>query len=198
MAQPIGAFSSQIDRAWGAGASVHYRLPRLPLLGARADAAWLNYGNEHQRVPLSPTINRVDVDMNTANDIALITVGPELAVPRGPVRPYAFAFAGYSYFYTQSSVGGDNEGGAFASSTNYHDGGMASGWGGGLRVPLGVRSVNVAIDAGARITRNGTRSYLRRGDIIDLPDGSLLLNPRTTTADFWQYQIAVSFAPRAR
>ena len=199
MAAPTGDFAAQIDRAWGVGGTVRYRFPRARAVGVRSDFAWLNYGNERQTVPLSPTINRVLVDMNTANDIAVFTVGPELAVSSGPVRPYLFGFAGYSYFYTETSVGDENnDASAFARSTNYDDGGFAAGWGGGLRVPFIVRSAEIAVDAGGRMVRNGVRSYLRRGDIVDQPDGSFLVNPRTTAADFVQFHLAVSIAPRFR
>jgi len=199
MAQPVGDFATQIDRAWGIGGTVRYRLPRARAVGIRGDLAWLNYGNERQTVPLSPTINRVNVDMNTANDIAVFSLGPEFSIPRGPVRPYVFGFAGYSYFYTETSVGDDsNDGSAFAQSTNYDDGGFSAGWGGGVRVPFVVRAAEIAIDAGGRMTRNGVRSYLRRGDIVDQPNGTFTVNPRTTTADFVQFHLAVSVAPRFR
>lgn len=198
LAQPIGEFANQIDRAWGIGGTVRYHFSHIPVLGLRGDAAVLNYGNERKRVPLSATINRVFVDMNTANNIGVFSAGPELMVASGPIRPYAFATGGFSYFFTETSVGDDNSGGDFASSTNYHDAGWATGLGGGVRVPLAVRSVDMAIDAGARLTRNGTRTYLRRGDIVDQPDGSLLVTPRRTPADFWQYHVALSFSPRFR
>jgi hypothetical protein len=199
MAVPVGAFASQIDRAWGVGGTVRYQLPHARALRLRADLTWLNYGNERQTVPLSSTINRVLVDMNTANDVAVFSAGPELSMPTGPVRPYAFGFAGYSYFYTQTSVGDDgNDGSAFARSTNYDDGGFAAGWGGGVRVPIVLRSAEIALDAGGRMTRNGVRSYLRRGDIVDQPDGTFVVNPRTTPADFVQFHIALSIAPKFR
>ena len=198
MAQPVGDFAMQVDRAWGVGGSVKYRLPRAAAIALRGDAAWLNYGNERKSVPLSTSINRVFVDMNTANNIAVFSAGPELSMPKGPVRPYAFAFAGYSYFYTSTSVGDDDGGSSFAQSTNYDDGGFASGWGGGVRMPIVLRSAEVAVDLGGRMTRNGVRSYLRRGDIIDQPNGSFSVSPRTTAADFWQYHVGISIAPRFR
>jgi hypothetical protein len=198
MAQPIGEFRTQIDRAWGMGGSVRHHFKWFKPLGVRGDLTWLNYGNERKRVPISPTINRVLVDMRTQNNIALISGGPELMVPVGPIRPYVYAFAGYSYFYTESSANDDDYGGTFASSTNFDDGGLATGWGGGLRIPVAFRTVEAALDVGGRLTRNGTRTYLRHGDIIDQPDGSLVFNPRTTVADFWQYHLGVSFSPRRR
>ena len=198
MAQPIGVFNTNVDRAWGLGGSVRFHPRGSFPLGARADLGWLNYGNERKTVPISPALNRVLVDMNTTNNIAVATVGPELMLMRGPLRPYAFAFAGYSYFYTESSAGDDNDGGSFASTTNFDDGGLALGYGGGLRIPLEFRSVEAALDLGTKLTRNGTRAYLRRGDIIDQPDGSLRFNDRRTTADFWQYHVGLSFSPRLK
>lgn len=198
MAQPRGDFANAIDRAWGVGGSVRYHFGNAPGLGLRADAAFLNYGNERKRVPLSSTINRVFVDMNTANNIAVFGLGPELMVPSGPVRPYAFVLGGFSYFFTETSVGDDNAVGDFATSTNFDDVGWATAAGAGMRFPLALRSVELAIDAGARLTHNGTRSYLRRGDIVDQPDGTLLISPRRTAADFWQYHVALSFSPRLR
>lgn len=198
VARPIGDFRTNVKDAWGIGAAVRHHFRRFRPLGLRGDVAFLNYGNERKRVPLSPSINRVLVDMTTSNNIAIFSGGPELTLTSGPIHPYAYGFAGYSYFYTESSVGSDDNGDAFARSTNFGDGGLATGWGGGVRVPLRVRRADIAIDAGARRTINGTRNYLRRGDIRDQPDGSMQFNSRTTDADFWQFQLGASLSFRNR
>ena len=195
-AQPVGDFRANVNAAWGVGASVRHHFSWLQALGVRADVAILNYGTEHRRVPLSQSVNRVIVDMRTTNNIVVASMGPELMVPRGPVRPYVFGFVGYSYFYTQSSAGDDNSGGSFASTTNFDDGGLATGFGGGVRIPLHTRRVRMAIDGGAHLTRSGMRTYLRRGDVLDQPDGTLQFNSRTTIVDFWQYHLGVSFSQR--
>jgi hypothetical protein len=198
MANPIGDFKTQVDRAWGFGGSVRHHFGWFAPLGVRGDFSFLNYGNERKRVPLSSTVNRVMVDMRTTNNIGVLSLGPELMVPSGPLRPYVYGFAGVSYFYTQSSADDDNGGGSFASTTNFSDAGWTTGWGAGLRIPLQTRRVEVAIDGGARLTRNGVRQYLLRGDIQDQPDGSLVFTPRMTTADFWQFHLGASFTPRRR
>jgi hypothetical protein len=198
MARPIGGLRTNVDAAWGVGAAVRHHFRWFEPLGLRGDVALLNYGSERQRVPVSSTINRVLVDMTTRNNIAVVSIGPELMLQRGPIQPYLYGFAGYSYFYTETAVGSDGDGEAFASSTNFDDGGLATGWGGGVSIPLRLRSVRLAIDAGGRRTSNGTRNYLRRGDIVDQPDGSLQFNPRTTDADFWQFHLGASFSFRKR
>jgi hypothetical protein len=190
--QPVHEFADNIDNAFGVGASIRHHFSWFRPLGLRGDFAMLNYGNERQRVPLSSSVNRVNVEMNTSNNILVVGGGPELAVMRGPVRPYVHGFVGYSYFFTESSAGDDDGGGTFARSTNFSDGGLATGGGAGMRLPLRARSTEISIDGGARYTRNGVRTYLRRGDVIDLPDGSLDFTPRTTQADFWTYYLGVS------
>lgn len=198
MAQPVGEFRTNVERAWGAGVAARYRFGWFPMLALRGDAGFLNYGNERKRVPLSNTLNRVMVEQNTMNNIALFTAGPELAVQSGLLRPYVYGFGGWSHFYTESSANDDDAGYEIASSVNFSDGGGAAGWGGGLRIPFSTGRTAVAFDAGARFTRNWTRSYLRPGDIQDLADGSLLFTERRTRADFWQYHVGVSFSPRRR
>jgi hypothetical protein len=197
-AQPVGALRTNVRDAWGMTLAGGYRFGWSDALGIRADVGFLNYGNERKRVPLSPTLNRVVVDMTTSNNIFLATAGPMVAVPRGPIRPYAFAFAGYSYFYTESSVADADHSDSFASTTNFSDGGLALGWGAGVTIPMAVRRASIALDLGARRTANGERRYLRRGDIQDQPDGSLVLNSRITDADFWQFHVGASFAIRNR
>src|SRR5688572_19070950 len=120
MALPVHEFRTNVNRAWGFGTSVRYSFPWFEALGIRGDLSYLNYGNESKRVPLSSTVNRVTVDMRTTNNIMVFSAGPELMVPRGPIRPYVYGFAGFSYFFTESSANGDDEwDGSFARSTNF-------------------------------------------------------------------------------
>jgi len=192
VAQPVREFADNIDVAFGVGSSVRHHFSWFRPLGLRGDFAIMNYGNERQDVPLSSTVNRVTVEMNTSNNVLLAGGGPELAVMRGPVRPYVHGFLGYSYFFTESSAGYENGGGTFARSTNFSDGGFATGGGAGVRMPLRARSTEISIDGGARFMRNGVRSYLSEGDVIDRADGTLDFTPRTTNADFWVYYLGIS------
>jgi hypothetical protein len=197
-AQPVGGFRTNVDAAWGVGLGARYHFGPLELLGLRGDFTYLTYGNENKRVPLSPTVNRVLVDMTTSNNIVVASAGPELMLTRGPINPYVYGFGGYSWFFTESSVGDDGDGSAFASSTNFSDGGFATGWGGGVSIPLRMRTALISIDAGVRRTFNGPRTYLKRGDIVDQADGSLQFNARNTDGDFLQYHLGVSLGFRRR
>jgi hypothetical protein len=48
------------------------------------------------------------------------------------------------------------------------------------------------LDLGADYHHNGTASYLREGDIVDQPDGSIVIYPRRTEANLWSFRLGVS------
>jgi hypothetical protein len=167
------------------------------VLGLRLEGGFLNYGHEHKRVPLSTTIGgRIQVDLNTNNNIALFGVGPQLMVPRGPVRPYLHGTGGLAYFFTESSVDGSDNTFSFAQTTNQHDFAFAYGGGAGVMIPLPVRKTLVSIDLGARYLNTGSVTYLKEGGIRDNPDGTITLFPSKSKATMMTYRLGVSFGIR--
>lgn len=198
VAQPTGEFGDYVNAGVGFGVGAHYAFDRAKILSLRADLGFLVYGNERFEVPLSPTLPRIRVDVNTTNSIFMYSAGPQLMAPSGPVRPYVHGFVGGAYFSTSSSISGTqdwDEGGHF-STQHYGDGVLSWGGAGGLLIPLAVRRNPVAIDLGARYVRNGRTRYLREGSITDNPDGSLSFTPIESQTDMWVYRIGVSVGVR--
>jgi hypothetical protein len=196
-AQPQGQFSNYVDQGWGGG--IHYllRVDRDGWLGLRADASVVNYGHERQRVLLSPTVGgRITLDLTTDNNIAFVGAGPQIGLPTGTIRPYANGFAGVSYIFTTSSVGGTSSGEDFASSTNFDDASFAYGGGAGLYIPVSVRSNPVSLDLGVTYRHNGVAEYLRHGDITDNPDGSITLHPVRSETNLLTFHLGVSVGLR--
>ena len=59
----------------------------------------------------------------------------------------------------------------------------AFGFGGGLRIPVGRKNSDFAIDLGAKYFDGGEAEYLTKGDIVDNPDGTITLtNPNAVAA----------------
>ena len=193
--EPVEAFARNVGYGLGVSFAAGYSIPAFDALGVRTELSHHWYGWESKRVQLSPTANRVFVDMNTTNNVFVWTIGPELAVRRGPLQPYALWQVGFSNFYTSSSVEDENTGSAFASSTNMDDYGLSVEYGGGLRISTYMKGrTRTSIDVGGRMTLNGTRNYLRSGDITDNPDGSLTFNTRRTRANFFQFTLGLAFS----
>lgn len=194
IARTQGEFSDYVDG--GLGADLHYihKLDRDGWLALRADLGFAVYGHERMRVPLSPTIGgRILVDVNTSNNIAWIGVGPQIGAPNGNLRPYANAYAGYSYLSTTSTVEGtyyDDE--PIASTTNFDDWTFSYGAGAGVYVPLRRGPAPVSMDLGVRYHNNGEAEYLREGDIEDNGDGTITVYPVRSDTDLLTFHIGIS------
>ena len=191
VAQPIGAFNDFIGAGYGLTGGFVWNFDRDRVFGIRAEGGFVQYGNERTGACL---VNcRVEVDVNTSNDIVFAGIGPQISVPAGPLRPYLNATAGFSYFFTHSSISGDNgyENDVF-DTTNHDDGVFALTGGGGFLIPLSMRRTPVLLDIGATFHRNGEATYLRKGSITDNPDGSITINPIRSEANFITYRIGVS------
>ena len=190
---PRGAFRDNVRQGFGADAFFRWNFDRRGILSLRTDAGFLGYGRETKRVPLSGTIGgRILVDLTTSNSIVHAGIGPQLSAPDGPFRPYVNGGIGFSYFFTQSSVeGSSNNNESFASTTNYDDVTLSLTSGAGVLIPVGLRG-DVALDLGVQYQNNGQVSYLRKGGIVDLPNGGIQLNPIQSEANLLTFRVGVS------
>ena len=194
VSQPLGEFNDYIDEGFGVTGGFVWNLDRDRVFGIRIEGGFLQYDSETKRACLSSTIGcRIRVDVNTNNNIVFGGIGPQLTVPAGPIRPYLNATAGFAYFFTESSVEGiDDTQGDFLNTTNQDDAVFAMTAGGGILIPLSMRRTPILLDLGARFHRNGEVTYLRKGSIVDNPDGSITVNPIRSEANFISYRLGVS------
>ena len=180
--RPAGDFANNIGFGYGANAAYLYALDRHGILSLRADLGFVDYGNESKRVPLSSTVGgRIQVKVSTRNYIVPVSVGPQLTWPSGDIRPYVNAGFGGQFFYTQSSIDGNNDSYSGLSTTNQHDQTHAWILGGGVYVPIHSSKVNMMLDAGVQYFAGGRAQYLRPGSIVDLPNAQIQINPLEST-----------------
>lgn len=186
---PQGEFGRAVGTGFGANFQVVAGLEPSNTLAFRFDAGYVNYGSEQYTFygagwgPVGPNIR-------TTNNIATFGVGPQLQVSEGPIRPYINGFVGMGYFFTQSTA---NDGWYdFARTLNYDDWAFGYGLGGGLAVNLGPGSpVSLLFDVQYR--RHDDVQYLREGSIVDDGFGGVIVNPIVSNADFWNFQMGVSW-----
>ncbi len=192
LARPVGEFQNFVD--WGGGIDLYGVInpSRRGPLGIRIDGSFLVYGHETMRQPLSNTIRRVTVDVDTDNLIGSLGVGPQLTLGQGALRPYVYGTVGFSYFATVSSAKGTADAGAFASSTNYDDVTAALTAGGGLLLRLSHGKHPVSLDLSAQKTYHGETTYLREGSLLDNPDGSISFIPIRSEANLLTFRVGVA------
>jgi len=187
-ASPQDEFRNNVKQGFGFDINAHYKLDRQGILSIGGELGYIGYGRETNRVPLSTTIGgRILVDVTTSNNIFWLGLGPQLIAPSGPVRPYVNATAGFAAFWTESSVEGSQDEDDFAKTTNYNDATFAWTGGAGIVIPMG-RTRTTGLDIGLRYHGNGNVQYLRRGDVIDLPNGDveLRVNEGETPMLMWR------------
>jgi len=195
--QPKGDYGRNIGAAFGGGGALLYRLDQPGLLSLRFDVSGIAYGHEKKQVPLSESIGgRVLVNATTTNSLLMLSLGPEVALPRGPVRPYLNTGLSRLFFRTTSAVKGiDSSEGDIAHTTNYSDSVNAWFVGGGIRVPFGGKPAfqSLSFDLGLRYYAGGVASYLREGSIQDNPDGSISITALTSRTPQMVYLVGVRF-----
>ena len=193
---PRGELADNVSFAGGIGGSYLLRFGPSGEVSIRADLGYMVYGHEKYRTTLGGgPLGLISVDVVTTNNIALGGLGLQVGAPGRSIRPYVNAMGGFSYFFTESSVEGTNNSEAFASSTNYDDGGFAWAAGGGLYIPVSRKRAVVNIDLGVRWLDNGKRDYLR-DDGITFEDDEVQFNPVRTEAKGIVFSLGVGIGFR--
>lgn len=197
-AQPVSQFSQNVRRGFGGGGHFMLGLDRARILGLRVDADFINYGNESQYFVLSSAFRRINVEEKTSNNIFVASVGPQISVPGGPIRPYVNGGIGLAYFYTQTSLKGTDpyteEQVDLAQSTNYSDNSLAYTGAAGVYIPLPVIAQSASLDIGARYNAIGRTRYLTKGDIMNDPNdpNGIIITPRESEARFVTYHLGIA------
>ncbi len=193
VAVPVGEFAENVGTGFGLGGFGRWVLDEQGVASLRADLGFLNYGRETIQICIT-TPCRVTGELTTSNNIVYGGLGPELAVGgQGALRLYVNGSIGFAYFATTSSVEGQNNvGDPFASHTICDAATFAWMTGGGLQIRVSSGGNPISLDFGARYHGNGEAEYLRKGDIEDLPDGSIRLNPQRSATNLWTIRVGVS------
>lgn len=190
-ASPIGEFGELVDAGFGGQLALRARLgDRSPLL-LRVDGGLMVYGHERRAVCFPVPIGcRIGADLTTTNAVGYMGVGPEVEIP-GQLRPYVYGTVGFAYFATTSSLDEYDGSDGYFRTRNYSDLVASGRLGGGLRLRFGGPGT-AALDLGVEYHRNGVAEYLRKGDILDHPDGSITLFPNRTEANFMTFRLGLA------
>ena len=192
-ADPVGELGAYFDAGGGLQFLGSLALDPESRIRLRGDFGFLIYGYEQQHFCWEAPVGcRIEMDLNTTNNILFGGVGPEVVLASGAVEPYVNASLGFSYFVTTSSLEGESDMEDFASTTNYDDLVLAWRAGGGMRVHLGGTRRPVFLDLGVERHQNGIAHFLTEGDIVDHPDGSISFLENRAEANMVVFRLGVS------
>ena len=188
-AQPLGDFSD--SSGFGAGATATATLWRKATpLGLRFEFGGVVYGSRKLRQTVRSAPNGYPLERTADNWFATVQVGPELAKRSGPVRPYAFATAGASYFATSFETSTDL-GMPVESVVTYDSWTFAARGGVGVQVPVGR---STTLDLGARYLYNSEVKYLAEGDLGVVEKGEIVVgHPRQSSVQLFEFVVGIRF-----
>jgi hypothetical protein len=183
VAQPLGEFRRTGDVA--AGLTGFAVVGRSSGLGLRIDGQYMVYDSDYRGYGIS-----------TTSSIGSLALGPQVTLGQGPIRPYGFATAGGSMFW--SSVSDANYCGCYDSDVFVLNGRFTTvtQLGAGLLINLSRRRTGIALDLGVRDVRHDRVRYVPAGGITENSDGSFTVQRVETPVRMLVYQIGVSFAIR--
>ncbi len=197
VADLTGDFGAQVNRnGYGLSGEGWLGIGRESPLAVGLRAGFLIYGHESEKVPLSPTLPDVWVDVDRDNNIVLGQLLVRLQAWQGDVRPYGEAFLGLNYLYTKTSVSSESSGEEFAGSNNWDDTAFAWGGGGGLLFRVGkTRSGPIFVDVGATLVKGGRANYLAEGD-VEIIDSRVIYNLHDSYTDYVLWRVGATFGFR--
>ena len=191
LARPQGEFSDYVGNGFGGDLHYIHELDPDGWLSVRVDGGLAIYGYESYSV--GDDYGYL-TDVSTSNNIAWIGVGPQIGVPDGRLRPYVNGYVGYSLLWTSTTFRDryDYYDEYDESVTDHDDWSTSYGAGAGLYIPVRRGASPVSVDLGVRYHNNGTAEYLREGDIIEGPDGSVSLFPVRSDTDLLTFHVGFS------
>ena len=189
MSQPKSEFADNVGRGYGFDVNGLFRVDRRGYFSIRGDIGTVQYGRERKDVSFFGITGRVDLELETTNNIWWFALGPQLMIPDGPFRPYVNAAFAYTDFSTTSTL--TDPYGQFnpISNRNAHDGSYAGIFGTGFLLPMGK---SFSLNFGGRYYYGGRAEYLVKGDITDNPDGTITINPRNSKTDMVVWQLGAT------
>lgn len=172
--QPLGEFRQNAKWGFGGDGAVTFAVDRRGILSLRGEVSTVGYSAGRSEFVASTGFGQVLLEQKATNRISTLSIGPQLAVPAGSVRPYVAGTVGLTHFSTATTITVPRE----QTSTgqpytlderpNFSHTGRTFGGLGGILVPLtalGLDFGSAMLDVGVRYQRNAQARFVRPGDV---------------------------------
>lgn len=201
---PRGELDENTDTGFGFAGSYTYALTDNRAVGLGGSISFLTYGSTERRVPLSPTIPNIRVDVETSNNMGFLQGMLQIKAPTGGVKPYGQLTGGLAWFSTTTTLRDTRFDREILSDTNQSDATWVVGAGGGLQVRVWTGQAaptqgnepprppaRAYVDVGARYLRGGEVEYLKEGSLLT-DEGQVRIDPVLSDIELTQITLGVT------
>jgi hypothetical protein len=195
--QPIGEFSQNVRRAFGADGFGTLGLDSQGILSLRGEIGYQQYASKSEPFLVSTGFGLVELESETKSGVLTMGIGPQLSAPPGPVRPYVAGTVGFARFATNTSINiaadrsqsGTKE--TLDEQTVSSDFILSLAASAGIAFQVPAFGRGVQIDVGARYHRNGNAKYVPSEGVVYNGTGTPIVTPTESEADFVVYRIGI-------
>jgi hypothetical protein len=173
--QPLGDFRQNAKWGFGGDGAVTLAVDRRGILALRGEGSIVAYSAGRREFAAAVGFGaQVVLEEEARNRISTWSIGPQLTVPAGPVRPYAAGTVGLAHFSTATTIRvpeyetSTGRAETLDARTNFSHTGKTVGGVGGVLVPLAVLGLDLGsamLDVGVRYQRNPRARFVRPGDV---------------------------------
>jgi hypothetical protein len=195
--QPLGPFADNVDRGFGLDGMGTLGLDSRGIFSLKAEIGWMRLNSKSERFIVDNGFDFFELESETTSGVLMLGVGPQLAVPFGPIRPYIGGSVGFARFATNTAIklpgdytetGQDETLDEQTVSSDFIQSLAASG---GIRFELPFMGRGVLADLGVRWHRNGEAEYVSNEGVEYDGSGRPTITPTRSDADFLVYRLGI-------
>ena len=195
--QPLGPFADNVRHGFGLDGMGTLGLDSRGIFSLKGEIGWLRLDSKSEPFIVDTGFEFVELESETTSGVLMLGIGPQLAVPFGPIRPYVGGSVGFARFATNTAIKisadqtntGEEE--TIDEQTVSSDFILSLAASGGIRFELPFMGRGILADLGARWHRNGEAEYVSSEGVVYDGSGRPTITPTRSEADFLVYRLGI-------
>jgi hypothetical protein len=195
--QPLAVFADNVRRGFGLDGMGTVGLDSRGIFSLKGEIGYIWYNRKSERFIVDNGFDFFELESQTTSGVFTLGVGPQIAVPFGPIRPYFGGSVGFARFATNTAIKvpsdqtntGQEE--TIDQQTVSSDFILSLTASGGFRFELPFMGRGILADVGARWHRNGEAEYVSSEGVVYDGSGRPTITATRSDADFVVYRLGI-------
>ena len=195
--QPIGDFADNVRHGFGLDGMGTLGLDSRGIFSLKAELGWLRLDKKSEPFIVDNGFDFIELESETTSGVLTMGIGPQIAVPFGPIRPYVGGSFGFARFATNTSIVVPADQSNTGQRESIYDETVSSDFilsltaSGGIRFELPFLGRGILGDLVARWHRNGEAEYVSNDGVRYNGSGTPTITPTRSEADFLVYRLGI-------
>ena len=195
--QPLGPFADNVRHGFGLDGMGTAGLDSRGILSLKAELGWIRLDSKSEPFIVNTGFEFLELESETTSGVLMLGVGPQLAVPFGPIRPYVGGSVGFARFATTTAIKLSADQSNTGQEETLDDQTVSSDFilsltgSGGIRFELPFFGRGILGDLGVRWHRNGEAEYVSSEGVVYNGSGVPTITATRSDADYLVYRLGI-------